>query len=117
MTFLTNDPLPQCLQTSSDIALSPPIGNKRGCGRYLLEVKCLGAQAIDQKMQVYAAGQDFMVDQDEWFKVQKGLPTGRSVMVDPIRRYMRDGRAFAAFTRQDELYQALTPVSYLWTCW
>src|SRR5690349_6610395 len=41
MPFLTNDPLPQCLQTSSDIALSPPIGNKRGCGRYLLEVKCL----------------------------------------------------------------------------
>src|SRR5690349_19209 len=42
MPFLTNDPLPQCLQTSSDIALSPPIGNRRGCGRYLLEVKCLG---------------------------------------------------------------------------
>src|SRR3954462_15333068 len=41
MPFLTNDPLPQCLQTSSDIALSPPIGNRRGCGRYLLEVKCL----------------------------------------------------------------------------
>src|SRR5690349_10046430 len=41
MPFLTNDPLPQCLQASSDIALSPPIGNKRGCGRYLLEVKCL----------------------------------------------------------------------------
>src|SRR6478672_80394 len=39
MPFLTNDPLPQCLQTSSDIALSPPIGNRRGCGRYLLEVK------------------------------------------------------------------------------
>src|SRR3954451_18658367 len=41
MPFLTNDPLPQCLQTSSDIALSPPIGNRRGCGRYLLKVKCL----------------------------------------------------------------------------
>src|SRR3954451_25047047 len=41
MPFLTNDPLPQCLQASSDIALSPPIGNRRECGRYLLEVKCL----------------------------------------------------------------------------
>src|SRR5690348_6170236 len=45
MPFLTNDPLPQCLQTSSDIALSPPIGNRRGCGRYLLEVKCLEVRA------------------------------------------------------------------------
>ena len=66
----------------------------------------LGAQPIDQKMQTYAAGQDFMIGQDEWFKVQQGLPTGRSVMIDPIRRYMRNGRAFGTYTRQDELYQA-----------
>jgi hypothetical protein len=66
----------------------------------------LGAQAIDQKMQSYVAGQDFMIDQGEWFRVQQGLPTGRSVTVDLMRRYMRDGRALATFTRQDELYQA-----------
>src|SRR3954449_5107763 len=41
MPLRTNDAPPQCLQASSDIALSPLIGNKRGCRRYLLKVKCL----------------------------------------------------------------------------
>src|SRR5689334_17329638 len=58
MPFLTNDPLPQCLQASSDIALSPPIGNKRGCGRYLLEVKCLQRDRSADHGQRAARGQD-----------------------------------------------------------
>jgi hypothetical protein len=72
----------------------------------------LGAQEIDQKMQTFTAGQDFMVDPGEWFRVQQGLPTSRQITVDPTPRYMSDGRAFAAFTHQDELYQAYL-VAYL----
>src|SRR5690242_6973432 len=64
MPFLTNDPLPQCLQTSSDIALSPPIGNRRGCGRYLLEVKCLKVRGPVDWEQAGAGGeQDLAVRQ------------------------------------------------------
>jgi hypothetical protein len=72
----------------------------------------LGTQPIDQMMQIYIAGQDFMIGLGEWFKVQQGLPTGRAVTVDPLRRFMRNGRAFATFTHQDELYQAYL-VAYL----
>lgn len=65
-----------------------------------------GAQQIDQKMQTYAAGQDYMTDLPSWYTVQRGKPPARSVTTDPMRRYMHNGRALAAFTRQDELYQA-----------
>src|SRR4029453_11093889 len=41
MAFLTNDPLPQCLQTSSVTPLLLAQGHPRGNGRYLSNVKCL----------------------------------------------------------------------------
>jgi hypothetical protein len=65
-----------------------------------------GAQQIDQKMQTYLPGQDYMTDLNEWSRVQKGLPPAKQIAVDPVRRYMNNGRALAAFTHQDELYQA-----------
>ena len=58
----------------------------------------LGAQQINQKMQTLMPGQDFMTDPNEWFRVQRGLPPARQLMLDPVPRYMRDGRALAAFT-------------------
>jgi hypothetical protein len=66
----------------------------------------LGAQSIDQKMQTYSPGQDFMTDLNDWFGVQQGAAPSKQVLIDPTRRYMRDGRALAAFTHVDELYQA-----------
>lgn len=72
----------------------------------------LGAQPIDQKMQTLMPGQDFMTTPNEWFRVQTGLPPVRQLMLDPVRRYMRDGRALAAFTHIDELYQAYL-IAYL----
>src|SRR3954454_8348671 len=69
MPFLTNDPLPQCLQTSSDIALSPPIGNRRGCGRYLLEVKCL--ELVDQRRE---DAPHALRDDDEAHRLRVGHP-------------------------------------------
>jgi hypothetical protein len=72
----------------------------------------LGAQQIDQKMQTFMPGQDYMTDLNEWFRVQKGLPPAKQLMPDPVARYMRNGRALGAFTHQDELYQAYF-VAYL----
>src|SRR3954449_6859125 len=57
MPLRTNDAPPQCLQTSSDIALSPLIGNKRGCRRYLLKVKCLLDRAGDDAGAATEAGE------------------------------------------------------------
>ena len=68
----------------------------------------LGAQTIDQKMQTFAAGVDYMTDLGEWQKVQAGVTTAATAagnMADPVRRYMHNGRALGAFTHQDELYQ------------
>src|SRR3954453_4054999 len=41
MPFLTNVPLPQCLQHSSATRCLLARDHDRGCTRYLLEVKCL----------------------------------------------------------------------------
>src|SRR4051812_34862092 len=41
MPFLTNDPLPQCLQHNSATGGLLGRDHARGCRRYLLKVKCL----------------------------------------------------------------------------
>src|SRR3954451_3437330 len=46
MPFLTNVPLPQCLQHSSATRCLLARDHDRGCTRYLLEVKCLAPSCI-----------------------------------------------------------------------
>src|SRR4051812_28768740 len=46
MPFLTNVPLPQCLQHSSATRRLLARDHDRGCMRYLLEVKCLPARVV-----------------------------------------------------------------------
>jgi hypothetical protein len=68
----------------------------------------LGAQPIDQRMQTYAAGMDYLTNLGEWQNVQSGISTPTTtapIALDPMRRYMHNGRALGAFTHQDELYQ------------
>ena len=69
----------------------------------------LGAQQIDQKMQTFKAGKDYMTNLSEWQNVQSGVSTPTTtapIETDPERRYMHNGRALGAFSHQDELYQA-----------
>lgn len=69
----------------------------------------LGAQQIDQRMQTFAAGMDYLTEPAEWQNVQNGISTQTTsapIATDPKRRYMHNGRALGAFTHQDELYQA-----------
>src|SRR4051794_33850427 len=48
MPFLTNVPLPQCLQHSSATRCLLALDHDRGCTRYLLKVKCLkSSEALD----------------------------------------------------------------------
>jgi hypothetical protein len=95
---------------------SPPYFGDEKDGPYLSQLclwPCsLGTQLIDQKMQTYMPGQDFMTAMVDWYGVQQGKPPSKQVILDAQRRYMRDGRALAAFTHQDELYQAYL-VAYL----
>ncbi len=66
----------------------------------------LGSQAIDQKLNSYLAGQDFMTDPITYQQVQNGISSGAVVQIDPVSRYVTSGRDFATFTRQDVLFQA-----------
>jgi len=72
----------------------------------------LGAQTIDQRMQTFARGHEYMTQMPAWSAVQNGVTPTEKNTVDHIPRYLHDGRGLAAFTHQDELYQAYL-VAYL----
>ena len=66
----------------------------------------MGAQAIDQKLNSYLAGQDFMTNATTFQAVQNGQDSGEGVALDPVSRYVTSGRDLGTFTRQDVLFQA-----------
>jgi hypothetical protein len=66
----------------------------------------LGAQGIDQKIQTFMPGRDFMIDQASWFSSENGKPSTASLVFDPTPRHIRNGRDLSAYTHVDELYQA-----------
>jgi hypothetical protein len=74
--------------------------------QFFLTPTVFGALPFDQKYITYKAGVDFMTDQDTWFKVQNGIPTGLADQPDPVPRYLHNGRGLAAFTHVDQLFQA-----------
>jgi hypothetical protein len=65
-----------------------------------------GVQPLDQFMNTYLPGIDYMTDTTTFQQVQNGINTGLSNQVDPVRRCMRNGRDLAAYTHVDVLYQA-----------
>jgi hypothetical protein len=65
----------------------------------------LGSQAIDQKLNSYLPGQDFMTDPITFQQVQNGIDTGAVVQFDPVSRYVAAGRDLGTLTRQDVLFQ------------
>lgn len=72
----------------------------------LLTPTNFGAAPFDQRYITYRAGIDYMTDQDTWFQVQQGIPTGFTNQKDSLPRYLHNGRGLAAWTHVDELYQA-----------
>jgi hypothetical protein len=64
-----------------------------------------GQQPIDQLMNTYLPGIDYMTDTTTFLQVQNGISTGLSNQVDPTRRYLHDGRGLSAWTHSDVLYQ------------
>ena len=76
-----------------------------------------GGQHIDQAMQAYLPGRDFMTEQPEWFKIQNGGGPTDALTNDPLHRYMQNGRALAAFTHVDELYQAYFTAYLVMSSW
>jgi hypothetical protein len=65
----------------------------------------MGAQPINQRINSYLEGQDFMTDPITYQQVQNGIPTGANVALDRVPRYITSGRDLGTFTRQDVLFQ------------
>jgi hypothetical protein len=66
----------------------------------------LGVQPISQRFQTFVRGVDYLTDFNSYLLIQNGGSTGDSVVFDPVFRYIRNGRDFAAWTHVDVLYQA-----------
>jgi hypothetical protein len=71
-----------------------------------------GQQPVDQLMNTYLTGIDYMTDTTIFLQVQNGIGTGLSNQVDPTRRYLHDGRGLSAWTHVDVLYQGYL-IAYL----
>jgi hypothetical protein len=65
-----------------------------------------GAQPLDQLMKTYLPGIDYLTDTTTFLQVQNGISTGLSNQVDPLARYLHDGRGLGAYTHVDVLFQA-----------
>jgi hypothetical protein len=74
--------------------------------QFCVQPTALGAQKISQMTTTYAAGIDFMTEFTEWQNIQNGAAPTQLITVDPVSRFMHNGRALAAYTHVDELYQA-----------
>jgi hypothetical protein len=86
-------------------------GNVQGpyISQFMVQPTFYGAQPLDQRYQTFlpvdGGGSDFMTSPDEYQLVQNGGDSGRRLAFDPTSRFIRDGRALAAYTHVDVLYQ------------
>jgi hypothetical protein len=78
--------------------------------QFLLKPLEYGAIHIDQKINTYlplnAGGADFMTDAASWRAVQNGAGPFGSNRIDPVARYIRNGRDLAAYVHIDVLFEA-----------
>jgi hypothetical protein len=74
--------------------------------QFFIKPTYLGQQPISQELRTYMEKIDFMTDEQSWFQVQNGIDTGLMTQFDPKCRFARNGRALAAYTHDDVLYQA-----------
>jgi len=73
--------------------------------QFMIQPTSFGRQPLDQLMQTALPGIDYMTDTTSFFQVQNGISTGLSLQIDPVRRYLHDGRGLTTWTHDDVLYQ------------
>jgi hypothetical protein len=64
-----------------------------------------GANRLEQKITTAMAGIDYMTDFNTWLAVQRGF-NQPSTLVDPVPRYIRNGRDLGQWVHIDVLFQA-----------
>jgi hypothetical protein len=66
-----------------------------------------GAATITQKYRTAAAGNDFMTTYGEWLSIQNGFSPATPITIDPVTRYVRNGRDLGEYVHRDFTYQTL----------
>jgi hypothetical protein len=90
----------------------PGDGNVQGpyISQFMLQPTSFGAQPLSQQYQTFlpagGGGTDFMTSVNEYQLIQNGGDSGRNLALDPVLRFIRNGRDLAAYTHVDVLYQA-----------
>jgi hypothetical protein len=93
-------------------------GNVQGpyVSQLLMQPTFFGAQYLRQQYQVFlpaaGGGADYMTSVDEYQLIQNGGSSGRTLVLDPTFRFIRNGRDLASYCHSDVLYQAYL-VAYL----
>lgn len=86
----------------------PGDGNVQGpyVSQLLLQPTYYGPQPLNQMLQNFLPGQDFLTDPSEFLRVQNGFLPSYSLQFDAVNCLLRDGRALAAYTHVDALHQS-----------
>ena len=78
--------------------------------QFLLKPLQYGAIDLEQKINTYlplsAGGADYMTDPASWRAVQNGAGPFQPNRIDPVKRYIRNGRDLAAYVHIDVLFEA-----------
>lgn len=74
--------------------------------QFMVIPTAFGAQPLSQQLTTYAGHVDYMSDATTFQQVQNGIDTGLRVQIDPLLRFLHDGRGLGAYTRVDVLFQA-----------
>lgn len=85
----------------------PGDGNVQGpyVSQFMVQPTFYGAQFLDQQYQTFLPNQEFMTSVATYQNIQNGGASEGPVLDDPTRRYIRNGRDLAAYTRVDVLFQ------------
>jgi hypothetical protein len=73
--------------------------------QFLLLDAPFGAEFIDRRALVTVPNLDYMTSFGEWLAIQNGALPAQPNVFDPLRRYLRDGRALGQWVHIDVLYQ------------
>lgn len=78
--------------------------------QFLLKPLQYGAIDIEQKINTYlpltAGGSDYLTNPASWLAAQNGAGPFGSNRVDPVKRYIRNGRDLSAYVHIDVLFEA-----------
>lgn len=60
-----------------------------------------GATDVDQRIRTALAGVDYVTTFPAWLAIQNGCEPGESTLLDPVRRYIADGRDYGEWVHVD----------------